>query len=253
MAEEHQKSSIHSSHLRSKVVDRHARSELAALIERFLASEITAFQFDAELDNWGDSHDPVIQYVVESVWYFYDDCKDHFVVMTKADWDYFQRLLLLLKADCSIQTVRTRKWSWTQLVAAGCLVMFGTIVFLYGWGEFLVLTTIPLGIISLLLARQRSMITSSLPLLHQQISPFASFTNLWAAHDSVEFKKQRYPRELSTRRIRSDSISGMPHPYLLVLVWLIYSPIILFSQLFPITTAITTAKLRESEPDCQTA
>lgn len=253
MVDELQNSQSGSVQLRRDVVDREARSELAALIERFLASELTAFQFDDELDALRDTNDPVIQYVVESVWYFYDDCKDHFVVMTKADWDYFQRLLLLLKSDSSIQTVKTRKWLWTQFVAGACLVVFGTVVFLYGWGEFLVFTTIPLGIISLLIARQRLMIIPPLPLLHQQISPFVSFTDLRAAHDSVEFKKQRYPRELSSRRIRSDSTLGTIHQYLLILCWLINSPIILFFQLFPVTTAITTAKFRESEPDCQTA
>jgi hypothetical protein len=249
MAEEHQSFNIHPLQLQSTVVDRQARSELAALIERFLTSEITAFQFDEALEDFPDSDDPVIKYVVISVWYFYDDCKDHFVVMTKAEWDYFQRLLLLLKSDCSIQTVRTRKWSWTQFVAGVCLAELGVIVFLYGWGEYLVLITIPLGIISRLIAKQRLMIIPPLPLLHQQISPFASFTDLRAAHDSVEFKKQRYPEEISSRRIRSESTLVMIAQYLLELSWLIYSPIFLFSQLSPVTSATTTATFRKNEPD----
>ena len=72
------------------------RESLSALIQAFLAGEITAFEFDERLDPYRDSNDPVIRHVVEAVWYHYDDCHDHLVCLSKSQWDYFQRLLLVL-------------------------------------------------------------------------------------------------------------------------------------------------------------
>ena len=54
-----------------------SRESLAGLIRSFLASEITAFALDRNLDAFRGSEDPVIRHVVEAVWYHYDDCEDH--------------------------------------------------------------------------------------------------------------------------------------------------------------------------------
>ena len=62
-----------------------SRQELASTIQAFLASEITAFEFDDRLDAFRSSNDPVIQYAVEAVWHFYDDCDDHLVCLEKPE------------------------------------------------------------------------------------------------------------------------------------------------------------------------
>ncbi len=96
--------------------DNLSRHELAGLIRRFLASEIKAFQFDEELDRFHESSDPIIRHVVHSVWHYYDDCVDHLVCLDKPQWDYLQRLLLMLDANCCIETECKRQWSPKQLV-----------------------------------------------------------------------------------------------------------------------------------------
>ena len=46
-----------------------SRESLSQLIQAFLASEITAFDFDERIDPFRDSSDPVIRHVVDAVWY----------------------------------------------------------------------------------------------------------------------------------------------------------------------------------------
>jgi hypothetical protein len=89
------------------------RETLAELIRSFLASDITAFAFDEKLDPYRDSDDPVIYHVVNVVWYHYDDCDDHLVCFSKQQWDYFQRLLLVLSSNCRVETEFRRQWSFT--------------------------------------------------------------------------------------------------------------------------------------------
>ena len=54
------------------------------------------------LDDFRRSRDPTVRFVTQAVWYHYDDCLDHVVTLSKTEWDYFQRLLLLLESERQI-------------------------------------------------------------------------------------------------------------------------------------------------------
>ena len=186
----------------ANIVDRHERTELAAIIRRFLADEVSAFGFDDQLDAYRQSPDNAVQYVALAVWYHYDDCDDHHVVLAKPEWDYFQRLLLLLESDCRIEVVKRRRWHWSQIVAIACLVAFLAIAWKAGVGPHLFLLNIPILFISLGLGwvRNRSIIVGP---YDQLIAPFGNFASLKEAYESAHFKKQRYPQWLQKRKVRS--------------------------------------------------
>ncbi|TWU30305.1 hypothetical protein [Bythopirellula polymerisocia] len=65
------------------MIVREARNGLAALIRRYLNEQLTAFEFDDALDEFHESSDDAVRFVADSVWYHYDDCDDHLVVLNK--------------------------------------------------------------------------------------------------------------------------------------------------------------------------
>ncbi len=123
-------------------VDRKNRDRLIDAINRYLAGEITAFEFDEEIfdDITNDTDDLTVNYAIHSLWHFYDDLTDHKVHLSKEGWDYFQRLILILKSDAHIQHEGKRIWSQTQTSAAYALGTFGMAVALLGINYLLIVS-----------------------------------------------------------------------------------------------------------------
>ena len=214
------------------VVDRLQRDKLAAEIRRFLNEEATAFEFDERMFDFRDSPDSAVRFVSLAVWFYYDDCRDHLVALSKPAWDFFQRLLLLLKSDGRVQTRYSRRWSLTQLVALAALVCFCLVAISFGWGYHLLLATVPLGVISVGISWFRSKYSDA-DSVDPTLFPFATYSDLKSAHQAVAFKKRCCPSGIESRRIRSPIVSGF-HQCLFHLLWLILSPIILLLQVFPL-------------------
>jgi hypothetical protein len=84
------------------MVNRDDRNRLAELIRRYLDEDIMAFDFDEALDEFRESADDAVRFVSDALWYHYDDCDDHLVVLSKQEWNYFQRLLLLLESNSTV-------------------------------------------------------------------------------------------------------------------------------------------------------
>jgi len=72
------------------------REGLRNCIREYLDEKITAFQFDEKLGAYRTSQDETVSAVALEMWSYYDDLKDHNVVALKQEWDYWQRLLLVL-------------------------------------------------------------------------------------------------------------------------------------------------------------
>jgi hypothetical protein len=223
-------------------LDRPARAALAATIRGFLDDRVSAFALDEALDEFRDSSDPTVRFVALTLWYHYDDCRDHMVALSKAEWDYFQRLLLVLHSDCQVATTWVRRWSWTQLAAIGCLVGLGWCLARFGWGQHLLVLSIPFGLVSVGISywRRRSYVAGA----HDQILvPFASFAELSAVYrTSAAFTNQRYPRALAERRIRSR-VAEFGLRLQLYAAWLMLSPLPLLVQAFPQAEARTQMKM----------
>jgi hypothetical protein len=101
---------------KKSMIDRAARDKVIATFEAYLDDRITAFEFDDRLQDI-DSEDRTVNEVVHAAWFHYDDCKDHKVHLSKPEWDYFQRLLLILRSDAELSSSEKRRWSWDHAIA----------------------------------------------------------------------------------------------------------------------------------------
>lgn len=231
------------------MIDRSARNEAIASFEEFLGDGITAFEFDDRLQSI-ETDDATVDDVVLAAWFHYDDCKDHQVVLSKQEWDYFQRLLLLLRSDTEISRSTVKRWSWDHAVAWIAFATFVVISFFVGWGAQLLALSMPFGVISLLISRYRKRIKRTLPKPNPYdiaCVPYESYSQIrWLRERVPGFTKRSYRREIEGRRIRSDLESKMNWvlSYPIYLAWLLLSPIALFFQGFA-TSESETIKLTE--------
>jgi hypothetical protein len=220
---------------------REQRDELAGVIRSFLDEQITAFKFDELLDEFRESTDETIRYVTGAAWYHYDDCDDHFVTLSKPEWDYFQRLLLLLESDNQIEITTKRRWHWSQVVALAALAGFLWLAVQVGWGSQLLIAAIPFGVVSISISYLRARTGRDGP-YDAVLSPFASFAELKSTFDSVTtFRKTRYPRTLERRRIRSPLLN-FAYQLQFFAGWLMFSPVPLLVQTLPVTETRTRIK-----------
>jgi len=217
------------------VFSRYDRDALVEVINRYLADDLTAFKLDDALsDIAARTKDETVQQVVHLFWYHYDDVEDHKVVASKEEWDYFQRLLLVLKSDADlVEETGKRRWTARQAVAAVCLAVFGVVVAKTGWGYHLFWATIPLGGVSVLLKLWHSGLEE--PRLRQQapLIPFGSVSELRSLRRKVNgFVKSRYPLRLGSRQIRGPVGNAFNWLHFVV-VWLLFSPVTLLIQALP--------------------
>lgn len=216
------------------MINRDARNRLADLIRRYLDEKIKAFEFDEALDEFRDSGDDAVRFVSETVWYHYDDCEDHFVVLSKPEWNFFQRLLLLLESNSTVTLTRNRHWTPTQLLAAFLLAICLTIAYQTGIGEHLLVFFIPFGFGSIVISRFRYPAEETGP-YDAILTPFKSFHVLRITYKKTRFQKIRFPSQLITRTIRSPFANwfGLLYYYI---CWCMLSPFPLLLQCFPTST-----------------
>lgn len=221
-------------------LNREQRKEVAQLVRQYLNEELTAFEFDEALWEYRDSDDTTVGFVVDQVWYFYDDCDDHLVALEKPVWDYHHRLLLLLESDFEVQETRTLGWSWTQLIAGFCLAGFGLVAARVGWSEQLLFYAIPFGLVSIAISIYRAKSRVSGP-YDEIVMPFRSIADLKLAYEqTATFHKQRYPRQLKNRKVRSRLALATLY-FQHYMRWLMFSPLPLAFQLLPPWESRTTA------------
>ena len=215
-------------------IDRQARNRLANTIRRYMDEALTAFAFDEEINEIRTATaDDTVRFVVDSLWYHYDDCKDHLAILSKQEWDYFQRLILLLESDAEIERVRQRHWSVRQLVAGVGLLGFGLCVFRYGIGWHLFGFALLFGPISILLSYWRNRSERQQAMERFRLEPFSSISELRAIRRTVpNFSKRRYPAGAEAKKIHSRLMTMMAWLQTIVL-WSFVSPLILLFQSLP--------------------
>lgn len=215
------------------MVDRENRDRLVNAISDYLDERITAFEFDDQLTETHSSKDEVVIYTARNLWLFYDDLKDHKVVLAKEGWGFFQRFSLLLQSDACFETTRKRKYSLRQLVAAFSLLLFAMICIRLGLGYQTLAVVIPFGIISIMLSRWKGKTSKNTTEPDFTLYPFFSITEILRTRRTVPgFVKRPYPPHLKTRKIRSWAMSLIA-PFNAYAGWLLFSPIVLFFQMFP--------------------
>ena len=217
-----------------RCIDRKARDNLAAVIEVFLAEDVGAFEFDDRINAVAaDTDDETVRAVVQLLWYHYDDIKDHTVALSREEWDYFQRLLLLLRSTSSLQSDRRLRWTERQAIAIIAILAFADSAFLLGFGWQLLLVTIPVGVVSIALWRWSLRESESDDKELLRLTPFASFSELLAVHRTIPgYRKRRYPRSMKTRKIRGPIANAFLTIYWGAM-WLMFSPAVLCYQALP--------------------
>jgi hypothetical protein len=130
------------------------------------------------------------------------------------------------------------RWSSSQLAAVLSLIVFGVAVFRFGFGIHLLLIALPLGLVSICIAHLRNQ-REPASAYAEILMPFSTFTELKTTYDAVpRFRKRRYPKELSERRIRSATMEIVTLiPW--YCIWVVLSPVPLFFQIFPATRSQT--------------
>ncbi|MGL6194169.1 MAG: hypothetical protein ACRC2T_05040 [Thermoguttaceae bacterium] len=231
------------------MIDRTARNELVTALEAYMNDEIQAFELDDCLCKISsDSRDPAVKLVSETLWGFYDDLKDHKIVVNKAGWNFFYRLILLLRSDTETLVKRTVIWTVTQLVA----LFFLCLQILFAAGVILSTSDVSLllnvwlvgGLMSLAIFLFRGKLCRDKDHnLHVKYEtyPFNSVIEIIQAARSVpDFHKKKFRPELENRKIRSKKYDRAMYLPLFIMIpfgimgWIIISPLILFKQIFPI-------------------
>jgi hypothetical protein len=211
------------------------RDALVEAINRYLCEETTAFELDKVISEIGArTKDQTVKHVVALFWYHYDDVDDHKIVAAKEEWDFFHRLLLILKSDADIVAEPgKRMWTLRQAASAVCLALFGLVIVETGFGRHLYCATVPLGIISMLLAHWRSCDEGHRFQEQAALMPFNSVSALLSLRRKVRnFVKVRYPIRLGSRQIRSPMSAAAMWLHFGA-VWLLFSPMALILQLLP--------------------
>ena len=218
----------------SSSIDRQARNRLVNVIRRYMDEVITAFAFDEEITELRmATADGTVHFVVDSLWYHYDDCKDHLAGLSKPEWDYFQRLILLLESDAEIERVRQRRWSVRQVVAGIGLIGFGLCVVQFGIGWHLFGFALLLGPVSLLLSYWRNRSERQQAEEQLRLAPFSSISELRAIRKTVTgFSKKKYPAGAKPRRVHSRLMTVAVW-FQTAVLWSFMSPLILLFQSLP--------------------
>ncbi|MDZ4403555.1 hypothetical protein [Prosthecobacter sp.] len=230
------------------MIDRVERDRMIVVIEGYLDDRITAFEFDKQLCP-ASNNDQMAAEIARLAWFHYDDCKDHHVVMTKEQWNLFQRFILLLKSDLEalpelpISTVK--RWGWDHGLALVVCLLFVALACWVGWGPLLFLLALPFGVVSLMIDRYR---TGLEPVSNQRDPAFFPLNNFVQLSQlrrrTMDFEKRQYRQEISTRRIRDEAEQQL-NCFMGYVFRLLFGPLMLLGQAFPSTSI--AAPVSESE------
>ncbi|WP_417389351.1 hypothetical protein [Gimesia sp.] len=205
------------------MIDRERRNQLAALIRRYLDGRAPSTDFGALPFEYYKSDDPALIFVADELPIQPENDAN---ALTKQEWDYIQRLLLLLESNSTVSYLYPRYRSWTQSGAAVLLFVCLFIVLLTGFSWHLFLYFIPVGLATILLLFLGEPVPEVRPFDHI-VTPFHSITDLGIAYDSANFVKQRYhflPRHSRENSSFEVYLSVLP----IFLLWICVPPILLF-------------------------
>lgn len=212
-------------------IDRENRNLLAEAIQDYLEEKTSAFEFSDETFTVAvESKDPTVSYVAHALWHHYDDCKDHKVNLTREEWGYFNRLILLLKSNAHVKVVKRRHWSFTQLIALFTLILFCWHLFQFGFNPYLLIITAPLGVISIMISLYHRKAHPKLTPTKISLMPFDSISQLLSIRRAVPaFIKRPYPTALEPRQIRSPCREKILDLQLYI-AWLTFSPLVTYKS-----------------------
>ena len=215
------------------MIDRTAREKVIEAIDRFLNDQTDNFEFDEQIWNI-DSEDDTVAYAVQVLWFHYDDCTIHKAVLNKTEWDFIQRIKLLLMSDAEVSETSESRWSWDHAIACVAFAAFVILALVVGWGWLLLFAAIPFGLISMGITRYRERHPVEYHPKNLALYPFESFSQIRTLRQLLpNFSKQRYREEIGARRIRSRPVEGLLTVNSFILQ-IVFGPLALLFQGFAI-------------------
>lgn len=236
------------------MIDTKSREELASVVEDYLDDRISAFTFDQRIHEI-ETCDDSVSALVANLWSFYDDCKDHKAVLNKVEWDFMQRVLLFLRTDNEIadsfDANARHARDWSQWLALSLLL--AQVVLLIVDFSFLISVCLIGAIASYLIFLRRESLEKKLfskeertrsYWLETAYYPFTGYGEIAQAVKTTGFRKARYPKRLLGRRIRSwmecKFMDNIHLPLTRILLYVLFSPLILLYQCFPVSDRISS-------------
>ena len=224
------------------MVDRKARDAMSGTIQSFMDQRIGAFEFDDTLcEIASTTNDASVRAVQRALWLHYSDVVDHKFVGAKEEWDYFNRLRLLLASDAQTEWCATgKRWNIFKTLSALCLAGF-VVTFSVHRGEFFAVYWILSGFVawSLWLAWHRKCRRAWAPQI--PIYPFPSFKRVFSVRRGLpDFTRKPYPKSMSWRAKIRHTMSWIT----LLLWWLVFAPLGLLILSLP--TRESELRLKES-------
>jgi hypothetical protein len=228
------------------MIDRKAREHMAKVIRSYMDEEIDADHFDFALEDVKSSTgDETVLAVSDFVWFLYGDLTRK-IDVSKEDWQYLNRLLLLLESDGEIEIVEARRERHPlQLIAALLLGLYVVVALQVGFDQQLLIYAIPFGPPSMLIAWLHSRRTRPSK-AEVAMSPFPSISSILATRRRVRgFVRRRYPPSVAARSIAESTIWRLLWiPW--SIVWCVFSPVALFFQMFPASKSESRITMPES-------
>lgn len=206
------------------MIDRLAREQLVAAMERYLSGQTRSRAFEREISEFcGRMHagDPVARFVANNLLEFVDEFSDSPAPACKEAWDYMERVRLLLQSDVvgirgdkeGLGSTGSRLIFAVLLIGATCLLLSNPV--------FPVLVLPPLILISFVWAAFRR----SEPRFAQRTAPFASWAELARARRrTASFRKRPCPPQY---RIESSRRTGIMETVGMGLIALPSAPLML--------------------------
>jgi hypothetical protein len=161
-------------------------------------------------------------------------------------------LILVLRSDGHIETIKRKRWTARQFVACCSLLVFVLVGAISGFGTPLLVVTIALGGVSMGLAYwQLCLANGPYERSQRSLSPFSSVSELLHVRRNVrQFRKQKYPSKLQRRRIRNPIVDyimiALFYGIMGIPLWLLCSPLALVFQAMPEDCSVNTVVMSNS-------
>lgn len=202
------------------VVDKTVRQQLIGYITAYCNDTISAFEFDDKIDAI-NTEDETVNWITNELWNYYDDCKDHKIVATKAHWDYFQRLLLILASDGNILEKKRYVFYKMKLLYCIPILIFSALIAITLLSAFTI-WIFDLWVISSIgtvvlrhWINYRIQLKNDYQRFRDSCSPFSDIrTIMKSVKSSHGFHKQQYRYEIKNRKVRNAVLETNVDPAL---------------------------------------
>jgi hypothetical protein len=183
------------------MIDREARDEMVAVINRYLSKKIKAFEFDESLSRLAyKTKDSAVIWISEALWSSYSDNENHFCDLEKQWWDLYQRCLLVLKSGVQIKIIRRKIWTLRQNIALICLLVLASLWWWDKVGLVFFVSYFAFGVVSLVLSYWRYLDERSYWINWFSLAPFSNVSEIRRICAHVkEFTKKKFPSHRSKR------------------------------------------------------